>query len=234
MVNREKFKTFKNVFDLYTERNLFKLISQHYFEGLLSPVSLGKEANIFLAERNDKSRVIVKIYRLKGADFKKMYDYLKYDTRFKNLKHKKRQVIFSWAQREYINLMKCRSISVNSPTPYVCKDNILVMELIGDKQPAPQLKDALPKNPEGFFKKLIEQMKLLYKNGLVHADLSKFNILNYREIPFLIDFSQCTTLKNPQSEEYLTRDLKNVCDFFKKLGLKIDESKIRAKFKNNL
>ncbi len=235
MINKEEFKTLKNVFDLYTERNLFKLISQGYFEGMKSPLKLGKEANIFSAQRSDGSLVIIKIYRLTTCDFNRMYDYLKYDPRYENLKGQRRQIIFNWAQREYRNLLKSREIGLNSPTPYVCRDNIVVMEFIGDEDPAPQLKDAPPKNPSQFFNQVIDQIKLLYKNNLVHADLSKFNILNHKETPFLIDFSQATPIENPRSDEFLVRDIKNVCDYFRKLKVQIDEEKIKAeikKFKN--
>lgn len=232
MQSKDEFKTFKDVFDLYAERNLSSLITQGYFEGIKSPLSLGKEANIFTAERKDKSLVILKIYRVNTCDFSKMYNYLKFDSRFKSVKRQSRQIIFSWAQREYRNLMKAREIGINSPAPYVCKDNILVMEFIGDDKPAPQVKDLPPKDPEDFFKKTINQVKLLYKNGLVHADLSKFNILNHKEMPYLIDFSQSTTTENPRSKEFLNRDLDNLINFFKKLGVEINEEKIKQNVLN--
>ncbi len=232
MQSKDKFKTFKDVFDLYAERNLSNLITQGYFEGIKSPLSLGKEANIFTAERKDKSLVILKIYRVNTCDFSKMYNYLKFDSRFKSVKRQSRQIIFSWAQREYRNLMKAREIGINSPAPYACKDNILVMEFIGDDKPAPQVKDLPPKDPEDFFKKTIEQVKLLYKNGLVHADLSKFNILNHKEMPYLIDFSQSTTTENPRSKEFFERDLGNLFVFFKKLGVEIAAEKIKKEFLN--
>jgi len=235
VVNKDKFKTFKNVFDLYTERNLFKLITQGYFEGMKSPISLGKEANIFSVLRKDGSLAILKIYRLTTCDFNGMYNYLKYDPRFNGITKQKRQIIFSWAQREYRNLLKCREMGVNAPIPYVCKDNIVLMEFIGCGEPAPQLKDKIPKNPKKMLKEIIDQIKLLYRNDLVHADLSKFNILNNNETPVLIDFSQSTPLENPRSEEFLERDVKNVCDYFKKLDLNVNAQKIMAeikKFKN--
>ena len=49
MVDREKFKTYKSVFDEKTLRVLFKLESEGYFEELKSPISVGKEANVFSA-----------------------------------------------------------------------------------------------------------------------------------------------------------------------------------------
>ena len=227
---KEKFKTMHNVFDEFTNRTLFKLMSEGYFQGLESPISIGKEANIFSAKRKDKSRVIIKIYRLEACDFNRMYDYIKEDPRYVEIKGKKRKIIFCWVQREYRNLLKAREANVTVPTPLTFQNNVLVLEFIGKGDSvASRLSIEPPKNPKDFFNKIIENMKKLYKAGLVHADLSPFNILNNDEEPVLIDFSQATILDNSRAEEFLRRDIRNVCNFFKKLGLKIDEGKIMKK-----
>src|SRR3989338_11230858 len=207
---REDFKTMHDVFDNFTNRNLFKLISQGHFRGLESPISIGKESNVFSALTEDDRRVMVKIYRLETCDFNRMYDYIKSDARFTRIKKSKRHIIFTWVQREYRNLLKAREAGVSVPTPMTFLYNILVLEFIGNEDSlAPMLKDKKPKNPKEFFNKIIENMKKLYKAGLVHADLSGFNILNYNEIPVLIDFSQTTSLEDSRAQEYLERDIRN-------------------------
>jgi len=224
---REKFKTQHNVFDEFTNRTIFKLISEGYFEGLESPISIGKEANIFSAKRKDKTRVMVKIYRLEACDFNKMYDYIKEDPRYADIKGKKRKIIFHWVQREYRNLLKAREAGVTVPTPLTFKNNVLVLEFIGKEDTiSHRLSVDHPKDPERFFNKIINNIKKLYKVGLVHADLSPFNILNSKDEPVFIDFSQTTTLDDSRAKEYLERDVKNICTFFKKLGLKPEESKV--------
>ncbi|MEM3154464.1 MAG: serine protein kinase RIO [Candidatus Woesearchaeota archaeon] len=227
---REEFKTLKNVFDLFTEKNIFKLISQGYIDGLHSPLSIGKESNVFTAKKGSETR-IVKIYRLQTCDFNRMYDYLKADPRYAGVSSKRRDVIFAWAHREYRNLLKAREAEVRVPTPYAVLQNILVMEFIGDEQAAKKLKDSPPENAEAFFKDVIEQIKKLYKAGLVHADLSGFNILNYHEKPVLIDMSQATPLDNPNSAEFLKRDVHNICKLFQKFGIKADEEKVLQQIK---
>lgn len=225
---REDFKTMHNVFDEFTNRTLYKLITRGHFEGLESPISIGKESNIFSAVKKDGTKVIVKVYRLETCDFNRMYDYIRDDSRFINLKKGKRKIIFSWVQREYRNLLKAREANVSVPTPFTFSNNVLVLEFIGDGgEIAPKLKDAAPKNPGEFFDKIIMNMKKLHKAGLVHADLSAFNILNHDERPVFIDFSQGTTLESPRAIEYLERDIRNVCNFFKKIGLKADEEKAK-------
>ena len=230
---REKFKTMHDVFDEFTNRTIFKLITEGHFKGLESPINIGKESNVFSALTEDGNRVIVKIYRLETCDFNKMYDYIKNDPRYSNLKRKKRKVIFAWVQREYRNLMNAREAQVNVPLPLIFLNNILVLEFVGKgDEIAPMLKDKIPKNKKLFFNKIEDYIKKLYKSGLVHADLSAFNILNFNETPVFIDMSQSTTLKHPRAEEYLERDVRNICIFFRKHGLKAEEESVLKKIKN--
>ncbi len=223
---QEKFKTFKHVFDEFTISTIHRLISQGYFEGLQSPISVGKESNIFSALRKNNEKVIVKIYRLETVDFNHMYDYIKDDPRYPKLKKNRRQVIFNWAKREYRNLLLARKAGVAVPTPLGVANNVLVLEFIGDAQPAPKLKDSPPRNLRKFFQAVLANMKKLQAAGLVHGDLSQFNMLNYREHPVFIDFSHTTVLKNENSRYLLQRDVKNVCSYFRKLGLELDDQSI--------
>jgi RIO kinase 1 len=228
----EKWKTSHTVFDEFTNRNIYKLITEGYFKGLIGPVSVGKESNVFSAQGHQDNILIVKIYRLETADFNRMYDYIKYDPRYDVLKKKRREIIFAWAQREYRNLLLARDANIRVPTPITLKHNILVMECIGDHDIAPMLKDSIPDDPEKFCIEVVQMMKRLYKAGFVHADLSSFNILNWNEHPVFIDFSQATPLKSPVAEEYLLRDIKNVSVFFKKVGVDMSQEQILARIKH--
>lgn len=222
---QERFRTLKGVFDDFTNRTLFQLQSRGAFDELQIPLSVGKESNVFIASKG-KDKVIVKIYRIQNADFKRMYDYIRKDSRYEFLKNNRRQIILSWAQREFKNLKKSEKAKVRSPKAFAWRNHIIVEEFIGDEQPAPPLKDLHPKNPQQFFADIIEQMKKLYQNGIIHGDLSSFNILNYKDQPVLIDYSQATLIKTPNSEELLERDLKNILSFFKKLGIEEDYEKV--------
>lgn len=217
---REKHKTMHNVFDAHTERQLFALIGKGIFEGLESPLSIGKEANVFTAITKHKSKVIVKIYRILAADFNRMYQYIRTDPRFEGLHNSRRKVLFAWVQREFRNLMVARNHGVRVPNPIDVGTNVLVMEYIGDKNNvAPKLKDALPKDPCAFLNKLMHELYTLYKAGFVHGDLSPYNILNDHEEPVLIDLSTATEVKDPHAPDYMERDLTNLAKFFVKLGV---------------
>jgi RIO kinase 1 len=217
--SKEEWKIYKNVFDQFTINIIFKLITQGHFEGLSHEIEVGKESNVFLAKKGSDN-VIVKIYRLESCNFNKMYDYIKSDPRFR-IKKQRRKVIFTWVQREYRNLLIARDV-INVPTPYAVMNNVLVMQLIGEGIAAPQVKDNPPQNVKKFFDMTITAMKNLHNAGLVHGDLSEFNILNYKETPYFIDFSQGTSVNDPNSKELLLRDVNNICHFFRKHGLKAE------------
>ncbi len=222
----ERFKTENDVFDQFTIRNLFVLSSKDRFvDGTMAPLSIGKEANVFSAESKEGGRVVIKIYRLETCDFNKMFNYISPDPRYSSLKKRPREVIFAWCQREYRNLMACREAGVNAPMPLAFLKNILVMAQVGDT-PAQKMKDDIPKNPGKFFAETVAEMKKLFHYGYVHSDLSKFNILNLGQRPVFIDFSQMVPMNAPNAYDYLKRDVENVADFFRRLGVKIDNDKV--------
>jgi RIO kinase 1 len=225
--NREEWKIYGNVFDQFTINVLRKLEAKGLFDELQSALALGKEANVFLAapgrKRDSAESVVVKIYRLENSNFKKMYEYLKHDPRYMHTKPAKRFVIFAWCQREYRNLLLAREAGVRCPEPLAFKENVLVMSLVGEKGiAAKQLKDLAPSDPERFARAILDEVRKLWKRGLVHGDLSAFNILNHEERPVFIDFSQSTPTSAPNARELLERDLYNLAQHFAKLGVAID------------
>lgn len=236
-ISHERWKVWGNVFDGFTEQLLLKLISQGHFEGIQSPISIGKEANIFSAIKKDGTKIIVKIYRLESCNFNKMYDYIKQDVRYINLKKQRREVVFTWAQREYRNLRKAREIGIRVPTVYTIAKHIIIMEYIGDDQPAQQAKNDLPNTNEKrkqFFETCIQYMHdLWYKAKLVHGDLSGYNILSYHDKPVFIDFSQGTSTESGDAIELLKRDVKNVVAFAKKVGVSYREEDVLEKVLKN-
>ncbi|MFP4523637.1 MAG: serine protein kinase RIO [Candidatus Woesearchaeota archaeon] len=225
--SREAWKTYGNVFDNFTLRNIERLASQGYFEEITTALALGKEANIFVATTKDGSKVVLKIYRLENCNFNKMYEYISQDARYNNLKGQKRRIIFSWTQREYRNILKARD-HIRVPAPLVFKNNIVVMEYIDEfTAPAPKLKDVAFKDPQSIFQTIIDMVySLVLDAGLVHGDLSEFNILLQGDQPVFIDFSQGTSTDSPNAPELLRRDLNVLCHFFKKRGVHKDPEKL--------
>jgi RIO kinase 1 len=128
--------------------------------------------------------------------------------------------------------LKAREV-IRVPTPYKVKDNILVMELIGeDGNAARELRNQYPEDPKDFFNKIKENIRKLYKHGLVHGDLSQYNILNLNDEPVFIDFSQATLSRANSAEELLERDVNNLVRFFNaKLNLKLDSEKVLSEIR---
>jgi RIO kinase 1 len=60
------------------------------------------------------------------------------------------------------------------------------------------------------------------KAGLVHADLSAFNVLLHRKTPYLIDLGQGVVLEHPQALEFLKRDIYNMVQYFGRFGITQD------------
>ena len=220
-ITREKFKTYEGVFDEFTNRTLFKLISQGHFEGIIGPISIGKEANVFSAQTSE-GKVAIKIYRLENCDFNRMYEYIRYDPEFMSIKKQRRKVVFAWAQREFHNLIKARKMGIRVPKPINVLNNVLVMEFIGEDTSALKLKDHIPDDLSNFYKKTIKYMKIIHKHNLVHSDLSAYNILNLNNEPVFIDLSQLMPLNIPGAKEHEDRDIKNIANFFKKYGLNVN------------
>jgi RIO kinase 1 len=221
-------KTLDEVFDKSTLHNLEKLISDRVIDILDFPISTGKEGNVFRAVTPDKKFLALKIYRTSNATFKHISNYIVGDPRFTAINKNRRDIIFSWTKKEFKNLSKLAEIGVRAPKPIKMINNILVMEYIGDsRRPAPMMKDVVLKKPEEIFDSLIGSISKMYKKaGLVHADLSAFNVLIYRNKPYLIDLGQGVLLEHPLSYEFLKRDIHNIVHYFKKYDIKADEEKI--------
>ena len=231
----EKYKTRNDVFDRFTERNLFQLAGRGLFdEHSLSPVKIGKEANVFRV-RSDRGFLIVKIYRLETCDFNRMYEYLVVDPRYSTLKKKRREIIFTWCRREYVNLLKAREAGIAVPTVYAHRDNILVMESIGGETPAPQLKDVEIEEPQAFGDRVVQMLRTLRQDaGLSHGDLSRFNILVDRDEPIFIDFSQSVPIEAPNAEMLLERDAKNLAADLSRIGYDVTAAEIEKQVRHKV
>jgi len=221
-------KTLDEVFDKSTLHNLEKLISDGLIDILDFPISTGKEGNVFRAVTPDKKFLAIKIYRTSNATFKHISNYIVGDPRFTAINKNRRDIIHAWARKEFKNLSILEEIGVRAPKPITMINNVLVMEYIGDaRKPAPMLKDATLKNPEKIFDSLITSISKMYKKAeLVHADLSSFNVLIYRNKPYLIDLGQGVLLEHPLAYEFLKRDIHNIVNYFKKYDIKTDEEEI--------
>lgn len=220
------------VFDKITLETLYKLAKMGYINILNGAISTGKEANVFKGIDDDGNFVAVKIYRVTTSDFKKMQHYIQGDPRFNVKSSNKRQLISTWVNKELRNLTRAYEVGVKVPKPLIAKNNVLVMEFIGDEEGNPALPMRLSEvsDPVKVSEKIIEYVKILYDDAkLVHGDLSGFNILIKDDEPVIIDISQGMVVDHPLSRELLNRDINNLAKDFKKLGLKITKEEIKSR-----
>lgn len=223
------------VFDTITLKTLYKLANSGYIHKLNGAISTGKEANVFKGADEDGNFVAVKIYRVTTSDFKKMQTYIQGDPRFNVRTTNKRQLVNAWVTKELRNLQRADEAGVKVPKPIVAKNNVLVMEFIGDEEgdAALPMRHSDINAPEELLTKIINNMKLLYQGaGLVHGDLSSYNILIQNGEPVIIDISQGMTKDHPISEELLNRDIENIVKDFKKLRVQTSFEEIKSKIMN--
>jgi RIO kinase 1 len=206
------------VFDEATLVTLHKLQKGKFFDDIGGPIAIGKEANVFSAEKGD-SKVAIKIYRIETSSFNRLLPYIAGDPRF-SVKKEKRSLIYTWTRKEFRNLKRAHKAGVSVPKPHTSMNNVLIMDFIGDEEAAPTLKVTSLENPQQFYEEVIENMQKLYKANLVHADLSEFNILVKNKEPVFIDLGQAVLTEHPNAAIFLQRDCENIARFFGKLGVK--------------
>jgi RIO kinase 1 len=222
----KELKIERGVFDNSTLMTIYDLLNKGYIKEVVGIVKEGKESAIFLCKGNEN--IAMKVYRTHAIDFKTMWQYLIGDPRFTKIKKSRIAIAYQWCLREYKNLLIASQAGVSCPKPIVAKNNVLLMEFIGDEEPAPRLIDVKAKRKDYLF--ILENIEKLLKAGIVHGDLSAYNIL-YHEKPVLIDFSQATTLKNKLALDMLKRDVENINSYFAKIGIKtINREKLLEKF----
>jgi RIO kinase 1 len=210
-------KTYLHVFDDETLRNLNKLESDGYLGHLTGPIGSGKESYVFLSTDNQKRQVAVKIHRHNIDAFKKKPSYLKFRGAKTSGFFKR---IDDWARYEFNFLSRAFRAGVNAPEPYRVFKNVIVMQFIGEGETqAPLAVKDTSFDVEGWYAMIIGFIVKMGKSGMIHGDLSPYNILNFKGEPYLIDFSQALKLSS-FTREFLSRDIKNVSDWFRKLGVK--------------
>ncbi len=121
------------------------------------------------------------------------------------------------------------------PTPARRVENLLAMRYLGDDaSSAPRLIDVEPEDPEGFRGELSAALGRLVGTGVVHGDLSAFNVLIFEDRPFFIDFSDAIRVdrigESPwrrieEARVALTRDVRGLASYFRKFDIAIDVAK---------
>lgn len=215
----DQFKLEESVFDEATYGALYKLVQDGYLDAFGGPISTGKEANVYTA-LSGESTVAVKIYRINSSNFQEMGDYLEGDPRFERLGSDKKSIVMAWVRKEFANLRRARAAGVRVPEPIAVERNVLVMQYLGtDEGRARRLIEVHLENPETAYEVVREYMTRLYDAGIVHGDLSEYNIVVDKSELYIIDLGQAVTVHHPNSDDFLERDCTNVANYFARQGV---------------
>ncbi len=222
---KERFKIESEVFDRQTLLILSKAIKKGIIDTVDYPVSTGKEANVFRATAASGAYVAVKIYKIETAPFFRKSGYLEADPRFRNIKMNDRGIAGAFAHKEFKNLELCDKANVHAPRPLYVDGHVLIMSFLGEEGlPYPTMEQSGPLHGEKDLDSILQDIRAMYRVGLVHADVSEYNILMGPQ-PFLIDFGQGVVLEHPAAQKFLERDVGIVLKYFEKRGFKRDLEK---------
>ena len=227
-------KIFEKVFDAQTLKTLHTLATKNLFDSLEHIISTGKEAHVFIAKDTSGNSRAVKIFKKETTDFKRMHEYIADDRRFKGIKKDRRNLVYAWSRKEYKNLMIANKAKLQVPMVLGFKDNIIVMEFIGETGKAsPRLKEIKPTKEQlkNYKEQIIEFIAKLYLAGLIHADLSEYNILVKQNDLYIIDFGQAVLLNHPCAKEFFERDVRNIANYFSKQGLETSFEELYSEIK---
>jgi len=191
------------------------------------PLMSGKEAQIYLVTSAD-TLCVAKVYKeAQNRSFKHRTTYTEgrkvrnsRDQRAmaKRTKHGREQEEAAWRSTEVDVIYRLHAGGVRVPKPHHFIDGVLVMELITDAEgnPAPRLGDISfePEAASAIYQRLIREVVRMLCVGVVHGDLSDFNVLLGADGPVIIDFPQSVdSAHNNNARQLLLRDVNNLHDF---------------------
>ncbi len=204
------------------------LIEEGLIDDVLQSLMSGKEAKVFLVAR-DGEIICAKVYKeATDRNFKKAAQYNEgrntRNTRRgrainKRSKFGREEQESSWQNAEDEALRKLADAGVRVPESYGLFDGVLLMELIRgeDGEVAPRLNDiALPRQmaieDHATMMNYVQRMLCV---GLVHGDLSEFNVLQEAEGPVIIDLPQAVNAAgNNNAKAMLQRDVANMTQYY--------------------
>ncbi|UCE09929.1 MAG: hypothetical protein JSW61_13300 [Candidatus Thorarchaeota archaeon] len=185
---------------------------------VLYQMSAGKEASIYIAEWRGFP-IILKAYRLWQSSHR-MSKSKGHITTGGKRSHNILSMIEELAMMEHDILNHCFRAGVHVPTPIGRVANLLTMRFIGDElEPASQLREVTVEDPERVLNQIFDDYLTMYRDAhYVHGDLSGYNILWWRDRPWIIDVPQAYKVgawaDMKKVELMLLRDIKNVLLYF--------------------
>lgn len=235
--------------------SLYDFYDQELIHDVLSRVKGGKEASVYCCAAHPTTGlalVAAKVYRprkFRNLRNDKMYregrNVLTSDGKaVKNNDHRTMRALgkktafgmqvqhTSWLMHEFTTLQRLYDAGAAVPFPIAASDNAILMGYVGDVSRAASTLSEVSLEPEEatpLFAEVLRNIELLLHHGLIHGDLSAYNILYWEGRVTLIDFPQITDSRtNSSALPILQRDIARVCEYFARQGVSCDPVALAA------
>jgi len=209
-------------------KGLQPLIDDGMVDTVVRRLKSGKEASVFIVACGDELRC-AKVYKeAENRGFHKLAQYEEgrktrnsRDARAmgKRGRHGRRVQEAEWKNAEVDALFRLANVGVRVPKPYLVHEGVLLMELVRDAHgdPAPRVNDVTPTPDQAraWHSFMIKQIVRMLCAGLIHGDLSEFNVLLDADGPVIIDLPQAVNAAgNNNAFAMLERDVNNMRSSF--------------------
>ncbi|HEY4090496.1 MAG TPA: PA4780 family RIO1-like protein kinase [Luteibacter sp.] len=200
------------------------LIDDGIINDVLRPLKSGKEAAVYVVRSGEDIRC-AKVYkdmaqrsfqqRVQYQEGRKVSSSREARAIGKGSKYGRKQQEVAWKSAEVDALYQLRDAGVRVPEPFGYFHGVLVMELVTDEDglSAPRLDDVdlSADDARACHRVLVQQVLLMLCSGLIHGDLSPYNVLMGPDGPVVIDFPQVVSAAgNNAARTMLLRDVNNL------------------------
>ena len=177
-------------------------------------LGVGKEADLFRALSPANEKIVVKFHRIGRVSFRHTRKYRPYVEDKPHISWLLQSAIS--AEREFKALLECEKAEVSVPKVLGRSRHVVVMRHIDGIL---LYKYRNPIDPEAILLDILDSVrKAFLKVGIVHGDLSEFNVMVEfnNEKPIIIDWPQYVEKDHPSAQQLLERDVRYITLFFKK------------------
>ncbi len=211
-----------------TPPRLQPLVTEGLIDEVIRQLMSGKEATVYMVRCGEEIRC-AKVYKdLKQRSFRKNASYQE-GRKTKNSRQARAMEKGSrygrqmqeeaWQSAEVDALYRLAAAGVRVPQPYICHEGVLLMDLVtdADGNPAPRLNDIELTTEQAleFHARLLNQVVRMLCAGIIHGDLSEYNILVGSDGPVIIDLPQAVDAAgNSNASAMLERDVANLARYF--------------------
>lgn len=212
-------------------------VNQGLITGIHARLTSGKEATVYCCRAHpsmNRKFLAAKVYREHAA--RSIRRGLYFEGRERPMKARELRAVANgsqfghqvmtgmWMSAEYEYLRQLMAAGADVPKPFAMCHRVILMDYIGNGAgPAPHLNgvDLDEETARRYFGYIIDNIKIMLSENLVHGDLSPYNILVWKDQPWIIDMPQAVDVRfNRNAFELLRRDLANICGFFEQHGVK--------------